>query len=335
MRERPIRLSRAPRALNGMSTSHRVADTDTISVITQRYMLALGQLRLEGVAYERFQHANSWKCTFDASGDSLLISPRRECMWIKAKAGDDPIHVRPGDLILFLDRLSVVAASDPSLLSDETPATPFALQPVSASQQIDLLIGHAHRDSSFVASAAPPIVHLPHAVRQHHPRPFAIAELLALTPTHTNLATDQPVLRRLTESLAIEIAAYLLATVEEPQRWMAGFADRHVAKALALLHSDVQTDWTLASLASAVGLSRSVFAQRFHELTGVPPTRYLRQVRLHQATVLLRDDKLSLGRISMMIGYQSEAAFNKAFLREFGVTPGRYRTRQRAPLSLS
>lgn len=311
-----------------MTCSDMGREAEVLAIIHQRYMTALSHVSFTGVNYERWLTPDNWACVFDTGGEAMLLRPIRNALWGRLGEDGEIFCAQPGDIVLVLDTSTAMLASDRAMLH-ETPRnavdpTLMAVQPGYAGD-VDLIIGRARRDVSFVTSAAPPIVHVPVSSRTDFPCLFAIADVLSISPAHGDPIASEAILRRLTEALAIEIASYMLTIVTKPHSWMAGFADRHVAEALALLHSDTCTTWTVGLLASRVGVSRSVFAQRFHELVGVPPNRYLRQIRLQQAALLMQTDQRSLGQISLMVGYLSEAAFNKAFVREYGVTPGRYR----------
>jgi len=107
--------------------------------------------------------------------------------------------------------------------------------------------------------------------------------------------------------------------------WLAALRDQHIGPAVALLHARPQEPWTVASLAHRVALSRSVFATRFTQLVGEPPLRYLTRLRLNVATTRLRSSNDKLSAIAAAAGYESVAAFTKAFKRHFRMTPGEYR----------
>jgi transcriptional regulator GlxA family with amidase domain len=107
--------------------------------------------------------------------------------------------------------------------------------------------------------------------------------------------------------------------------WLAGLKDPFVSRALSLLHARVGKEWTVAELGREVGLSRSALADRFTRLIGEPPMRYLARWRIQVAAQQLRDSDMPLVRIAEQVGYESEAAFNRAFKRSFGVPPARWR----------
>jgi AraC family transcriptional regulator, alkane utilization regulator len=112
--------------------------------------------------------------------------------------------------------------------------------------------------------------------------------------------------------------------------WLAGERDAHVGRALALLHAEPGRAWTVEDLARGTGLSRSSLADRFSALVGEPPMQYLTRWRLALAAQELRDGREPIIRIAGQSGYESEAAFSRAFKREFGAPPAAWR-RERNP----
>lgn len=106
-------------------------------------------------------------------------------------------------------------------------------------------------------------------------------------------------------------------------------ADRQIGQALNLIHQDFGRAWTVAELAKQVGMSRSVFSQRFGELVGTTPLRYLAEWRLQEAAILLQTSDVSMADVAAQIGYQSEPAFRKAFRKTIGETPGQVRRRSK------
>jgi AraC-like DNA-binding protein len=107
--------------------------------------------------------------------------------------------------------------------------------------------------------------------------------------------------------------------------WLAGLRDRVVGRALALLHQDPAHDWSIDELARRAGLSRSSLYERFVQLVGVPPMQYLAQWRMQVAARLLLDTRESVAGVALDVGYDSEAAFNRAFKRLVGTPPATWR----------
>jgi AraC-like DNA-binding protein len=113
--------------------------------------------------------------------------------------------------------------------------------------------------------------------------------------------------------------------------WSAALGDPAVAEALRAIHSHPERPWTVQSLAALAGLSRAPFARRFTETVGSPPLAYLTWWRMTTAARLLRESDRPLRAVAARVGYVSEFAFAKAFKREFGMAPGRYRERPGIP----
>jgi AraC-like DNA-binding protein len=134
------------------------------------------------------------------------------------------------------------------------------------------------------------------------------------------------VLARLSELLFVEAVRRCIdALPAERKGWLAGVRDRFVGRALSLLHAQPAYSWTVDELAKKVGLSRSALAQRFTDLLGQPPMQYLARWRLQIAAHELLIGCKSVVAVAAQVGYDSEAAFNRAFKREFGTPPAGWR----------
>lgn len=134
------------------------------------------------------------------------------------------------------------------------------------------------------------------------------------------------VMSRLSELLFVEAVRHYAATLgERDVGWLKGLNDPQIGRALRLLHQDIAQPLTAEALAQEAGLSRSGFVERFSNLVGLPPIRYLTVWRLRTAQLNLRESSKSIAQIAFAVGYQSEEAFSRAFKREFGVSPGQWR----------
>jgi AraC-like DNA-binding protein len=132
---------------------------------------------------------------------------------------------------------------------------------------------------------------------------------------------------KLSELLFVEaMRRYAEGLPPEGRGWLAGLRDTHVGRALALMHADPSRAWTVEALSKQVGLSRSALAERFSALVGQTPIQYLTRWRLALAAKALRADAAPVGRIAERSGYESEAAFSRAFKREFGMAPSVWRS---------
>jgi AraC-like DNA-binding protein len=134
------------------------------------------------------------------------------------------------------------------------------------------------------------------------------------------------VLSKLSELMFIEAVRRHVETLAPGQTgWLAGLRDAHVGQALGLIHQSPARPWTVQSLGRAVGLSRSALAERFSALIGQPPMQYLMQWRLALAAHRLRVSQRPAGSVAEEVGYDSEAAFSRAFKREYGMPPAAWR----------
>ncbi|HWR49643.1 MAG TPA: AraC family transcriptional regulator [Bryobacteraceae bacterium] len=140
----------------------------------------------------------------------------------------------------------------------------------------------------------------------------------------------EAVLAKLSEVLFVEtLRRYISGLPPEQTGWLAGARDPEVGKALALLHRHPAQPWTVADLAREAGLSRSVLAERFRHYLGEPPMSYLTRWRLQLGAQMLKSSSRSVADVAAEVGYESEAAFNRAFKREYQVPPARYRNESR------
>ena len=152
---------------------------------------------------------------------------------------------------------------------------------------------------------------------------FIASEAASLKPG------GETVITRLSDVVVIQAIRSWLETAPEAETgWLAALRDRQVGKALALIHRDPGEDWSVETLAARAGMSRSAFAARFAALTGQAPLRYLTDWRMRLARSRLIDTADAVGTISGDLGYQSEAAFCRAFKRVFGMPPGHVRRMQ-------
>jgi AraC-like DNA-binding protein len=182
-----------------------------------------------------------------------------------------------------------------------------------------------NRHSNPLLAILPPILH----VKRTEER----ARRLGLTTAHvrSELDTGEPgsndVVTRLTDILFIQaVRAYFEEDLKSANSgWLAAVRDKQIGQALAILHSHPHRPWTVTSLARRLAMSRSNFAARFRELVGEPPQRYFKRLRIHAAAARLRTSGDKLSAIAAAAGFESAAAFTRAFKRHTGQTPGEYR----------
>jgi AraC-like DNA-binding protein len=140
------------------------------------------------------------------------------------------------------------------------------------------------------------------------------------------------VVAKLSEALFVETLRRYIAKLPQAETgWLAGVRDPQVGNALAHLHREPAQPWTIASLANEVGVSRSVLAERFRHYLSDTPIGYLTRWRLQLAAQMLTSTSKSVAEIAGEVGYESEPSFNRAFKREYGLPPARFRSQARSP----
>ncbi|UUU37365.1 AraC family transcriptional regulator [Streptomyces sp. CA-210063] len=187
-------------------------------------------------------------------------------------------------------------------------------------------------DGHPVLSALPEVVHVPGMSAD--PGLQDVVRTLA-TETAGGQPGSRAVATRLTEVLfVLAIRAWIEradTAGETGPSWLTALRDPRIGTALSLMHEEPHRDWTVESLARTVTMSRPAFARQFKEVVGLTPLAYLSRVRIDLAARLLRDTDNPVGDIAQAVGYRSEFAFSRAFSREQGIAPGRYRRTASVP----
>jgi transcriptional regulator GlxA family with amidase domain len=152
----------------------------------------------------------------------------------------------------------------------------------------------------------------------------------AVAESREHRAGGEAMLQRISEMVFVDaVRRYVDTLPPQGTGWLAGLRDRHVGKALAAMHVEPARPWSLEALASAAALSRSALHERFAQLVGMPPMHYLAQWRMQVAAGLLRSTNASVAAIALDVGYESEAAFSRAFKRLVGAPPATWRRAER------
>ncbi len=149
-------------------------------------------------------------------------------------------------------------------------------------------------------------------------------------------AGSASVLTKLGELMFIDIVRHHLGELSDASAgWLAALGDRHVGRAISLIHEAPAENWSLESLAREAGLSRSSLAERFQRFVGKPPMQYLALWRMQVASSMLAGGEASVARVAGKVGYESEAAFSRAFKRAVGHSPTAWRERRRKESALN
>ena len=255
--------------------------------------------------------------------------------WWLQVAGEEPVEVRAGEAVLL-------PRNDPHVMGSATGLRPICARTLIKSGEGGGLAqivhgggGEAtHMVCGFLASDQhrnPLITTLPRVLKidmtQTGSDEWIESSLrFALRGLSEGLLGASTIMSKLSELMFVEAVRRYAATLPPEERgWLAGTRDPYVGRALALLHGRTDQRWTTESLAAEVSLSRSAFSDRFTAVVGMPPKRYMISWRLHVAKDKLREGCKPIAQIAHEVGYEAEAAFNRAFRREYGVPPAAWR----------
>jgi AraC-like DNA-binding protein len=251
--------------------------------------------------------------------------------------GEAPVLLSAGDIIVFPHGDTHVLSSVPGLR--RAPDLAMYRRPDDGRLPFTLSMGDGTDPSAafvcgFLGCDARPfnplLTALPRVLRVHDQSGGPLDSLVrfALAESKGARVGGEGVLGRLSELMFVEvIRRYLEALPAERTDWLAGLRDAHVGRALALLHRYPARPWDLEALARTIGLGRSALAERFTQFVGQPPMRYLANWRMQLAANALRSGNESVAVIAHQVGYDSEAAFSRAFKKAVGSPPSEWRKR--------
>lgn len=249
--------------------------------------------------------------------------------------GEPPIPLSAGDIIVFPHGDAHVMSSAPGMRG--TPDLALYQPPKDGQLPFTIAMGdtqsdRAHIVCGFLACDARPfnplLNALPRVIRVSDREGGAIGVFveLAVAESKQPRIGGECVLGRLSELMFVDVVRrYLEALPADRTDWLAGLRDPFIGRALTALHRSPARHWSLESLAREVALSRSALAERFTQFVGQPPMQYLTNWRMQLAANYLVSGTDSVAVIAGRVGYESEAAFSRAFKKAAGTPPSRWR----------
>jgi AraC-like DNA-binding protein len=324
----------------------------------------LRAVRLRGALFYYIEGASPWVAEAPPAREIIpAILPGTEhmiefhavvegCCWA-AIVGEPPLRLEKGDVVLFPQGDPHVMSSAPGLrapgvdtsffFSPRPPQLPYALSLTGAEITTARLDGGGGDRSTIACgflgldarpfnpllAALPRVLRVPGSVLGVD---SWVTTFLRAVVTESNQRRPggEAVLERMSEMLFVEVLRrHVDSLPSEETGWLAGMRDPAVGRVLALLHGRPADPWTLEKLGEEAGVSRSSLHERFSHFIGIPPMQYLTRWRMQLASGRLRDTDAKLVEISLACGYESEAAFSRAFKRQVGVSPGAWRRQRR------
>ncbi|HEX8028094.1 MAG TPA: AraC family transcriptional regulator [Vicinamibacterales bacterium] len=312
----------------------------------------LNDVRLKGALYFTAELSAPWSVASMPSRDmTTMLAPGATHLIVYhllvdgvARAtvrGGDTLILGPGDIVVFPHgaQHELSDGSGPNNVSNEEMARKIMARDLSP-----MHAGGGGRATRFVCGyltcdpvlCGPILESLP-AMFKVNVRTDRAGHWLEQSVLHlveesvSNRAGSEAMLAKLSEALFVDtLRRYVTGLPDQTTGWLAGARDPMIGKSLALLHARPEFPWTIADLAQEVGMSRSALVERFTRYLSEPPMSYLTGWRLRLAAQLLAATPKGIGDIAADVGYESEAAFNRAFKRTFGLPPARYRRERKS-----
>jgi AraC-like DNA-binding protein len=308
----------------------------------------LRSVRLTGAVYFDFELSSPWVAEAPPSREiAAIVMPgaqrvieyhliARGACWGYA-VGEPPIRLNEGDLIVFPQGDPHVLSSAPDMRASPDmslfvrPTTPLPLVyergggGPERTRIVCCFLGCDERPFNPLLTALPRTIHLSGMGGEAASGWLAMLLNIAVRESGSARAGRDNILARMSELMFVEaIRRYLETLPPADTGWLAGLRDPVVGQALAALHGEPAAAWTVESLARAVGVSRSVLADRFTEMVGQPPMQYLALWRMQLASRLLLEGE-PVAEVAAAVAYESEAAFSRAFKKLVGEAPGTWR----------
>ena len=310
----------------------------------------LKSVRLEGAVYLNAEFSAPWcirgECSVPSVRERLAGAEHvvffhfltEGACKVRLTDGGERLDATAGDLILIPQDDRHLLGSDVHIAPLETDTL---LQSGSAGDAdfVQLRHGGGGATTRFVCGylacsrsvCRPLLESLPRLLRipiGDGPASVMLRELLRMGVRESSASRPgaESMLAKLSELMFVEaLRRHVESLPPGGNGWFAGVRDAHIGRALALLHAEPGKGWTVDELARSVALSRSALADRFVALVGEPPMQYLTRWRLALAAQALRAGGEAIIRVAERSGYESEAAFSRAFKREFGAPPAAWR----------
>jgi AraC-like DNA-binding protein len=303
-------------------------------------------IRLSGGVFLEAQFSSPWCVNGRISADdckAFQVAPRHVIashfvasgqMQLRVDDGE-VIQVNAGELVLLPHNDAHVFGSDVGIASisarDVMKPAPVGdiarIEYGGGGERAQVLCGFLGAEDSFgpLLSSLPSVLKLD--VRATPLGTWIESSFrLAVSQIAAGRVGSSSVIAKLSELLFVEaVNHYVAGLPANRQGWLAGLRDPNIGRALAMLHAHPAKDWSPDALAADVGMSRSGFAERFASLVGQPPMQYLTMWRMQLAAQRLRESRDSVAQVGYAVGYESEAAFNRAFKRQFGAPPAAWR----------
>ncbi|MEM7444926.1 MAG: AraC family transcriptional regulator [Pseudomonadota bacterium] len=298
----------------------------------------LDVLQMRGTVYFHTHFTAPWGVQVpDYSNVARFHMVMRGSCWARIEDRPDPIHLSTGDLIVIPHGVAHVLSDTPERTADQLD---FVLQETGYDgtgaliyggpddgSACKLFCGHFEFEKDAVhplLSDLPTVIHLPNTQTMNAEWLESVIRFVSAEVMGGRAGADA-IVHRLTEIIFIQTVRAFVDTVGDTAGSLAGVLDPQLSRCLQAVHGAPQIDWTVQSMAKEAGMSRTVFAERFTALIGLTPHSYVTQWRMQIARRGLAETDDPIIAIAEGVGYGSEAAFTRAFKKQFDTTPAAFR----------
>ena len=299
---------------------------------------ALSHLHICGAVYCRSEMKGPWAFSVDKRPTATFHFVSKGKGWLEIEGQDSKIAVASGDLL-------VLPHGQAHLMRDSPRTQPASLDEIIAQHPLEdgMRLRMGSRGPATVLlcggfqlegrSTHPLLANLPEVIhirgRNGRPAPWVQSTLSQIErETRQSHPGAQTLIARLSDILFIQLVrAYFNSQVQADgnKGWVGALKDPQIGMAITHIHRQPDNAWTVASLASQVGMSRSGFSARFTQLVGEPPLKYVSRWRVHKASWYLRTSSAKISVIASRVGFQSEVGLDRVFRKFTGTTPGSFR----------
>jgi AraC-like DNA-binding protein len=294
----------------------------------------LKTIRLHTSTYFCSDFNSPWGMQVEPSSNGIFHVMVEGSGWLQASNHAKPTRLEQGDIVAFptggahwiSDEIDTAKLHEKEAVERIIKGdNPFYIDQLPTLNT--LLCGAFDYDTSInhpFLKALPCFIHIK---ASNYPELEWLRSLVQIVAVESKQASpgSSIVVDRLTEVLFIQLLRVYMQEHHQEDGYLIALNDHKIGKVLNLIHNEVDTIWTVNTLADEAALSRSAFTERFTKLVGESPKTYLMNWRMQKAKLLLRDNKLIMQDIAEISGYASEASFSKAFKHMFDTSPGAYR----------
>jgi AraC-like DNA-binding protein len=293
---------------------------------------SLALLRIRGHVGSRTEANGVWGLQLPASDSYFHVIERGNC-WLQLNDAREPIRLDTGDAVILphghAHRLSDAPGRKPVSLAQALQTQRDGVVRLGSQGALTSIVCGAFRFDGGVGhpllESLPPLLHVPRLGTQAVDHKELLQRFLIHEVRHPHLGAEA-VVGRLVELIFVQtVRSWIDAQPAETSGWLVALRHPVISVVLRSMHTSPAREWTVSELAAVARISRSALSALFRRVVGVSPMAYLTRWRLLLAASVLRSEGLSIREAADRVGYEADAAFSRAFKRQFGMPPGTYR----------